>query len=264
MGQKSNLLTLRSSNLQSNLLTENSKVFVYGLIFLNFFEKLLRKKKVLLVNKELNFEANKGFLNCSVFFQSIKIAKYQQIKASSVLFSPFFLQSLITKYFSLFTNNVIHIKFVNLNKKVNKKAFWFYFKQIQKFTNTLFARRFKLLIDFVKFISFFEQKKIKIESFLFLLGQIFKILPKKKHNTFLIFVKILFNRLLNSKTKDKNILGLKLIINGRLKGKPRSSSTLLLVGSVPVQSLSKKIEFAKLHVNTLLGVFGFQFWVYRK
>ena len=73
MGQKSNLLTLRAANVQTNLLTENSKLFIYGFLFLNFFEKLLRKKNVLLVNKELNFEANKGFLNCSVFFKSVKL-----------------------------------------------------------------------------------------------------------------------------------------------------------------------------------------------
>jgi len=79
MGQKSNLLTVRSSN-QSNVLTDNSKLFVYGLVFLNFFEKLLRKKNVLLVNKELNFEANKGYLSCSVFFKSVKLSFYDKKK----------------------------------------------------------------------------------------------------------------------------------------------------------------------------------------
>jgi hypothetical protein len=266
MGQKSNLLTVRAAKVQSNVLTDNSKLFVYGLVFLNFFEKLLRKKNVLLVNKELNFEANKGYLSCSVFFKSAKLSFYDKKKNSSALASSFFLQSLVTTYFSLFTNNVIHVSFTNLNKDINQKALRFYYTKTKKFINSLFARRFKLFIDFLKFVFLFEKKKIKIESFLFVLGHIFRILPKRKHTVFLIFLKVLFVCLIKNVAvaKNKNILGLKFMINGRLKGKPRSSSAVILVGSVPVQSLSKKIEYAKLHVNTLMGVFGFQFWVYRK
>jgi hypothetical protein len=264
MGQKSNLLTLRAANLQTNLLTDNSKLFIYGFLFLNAFEKLLRKKNVLLVNKELNFEANKGFLNCSVFFKSVKLLDYQQIKATSAFLSSSYLQSLITKYFALFTTNVIYISFTNLNKDVNPKAVRFYYHKIKKFLNSLFIRRFKLFIDFLKMVSLFEQKKIKTDVLLFLLGQIFKILPKRKHNIFLIFLKVLFTSLINNISTKNSILGIKFIVNGRLKGKPRSTSAILLVGLVPVQSLSKDIDFAKLHVNTILGVFGFQLWVYRK
>jgi len=128
----------------------------------------------------------------------------------------------------------------------------------------LFVRRFKLFIDFLKIVSLFEQKKVKTEVLLFLLGQIFKILPKRKHNIFLIFLKVLFTSLINNVSTKNSILGLKFIVNGRLKGKPRSTSAIILVGLVPVQSLSKDIDFAKLHVNTILGVFGFQLWVYRK
>jgi hypothetical protein len=135
MGQKSNLLTLRAANLQTNLLTDNSKLFIYGFLFLNFFEKLLRKKNVLLVNKELNFEANKGFLNCSVFFKSAKLLDYQQIKETSAFISSSYLQALITRYFSLFTNNVIYISFTNLNTDVNPKAVRFYYHKIKKFLN---------------------------------------------------------------------------------------------------------------------------------
>jgi len=111
---------------------------------------------------------------------------------------------------------------------------------------------------------YLNKKKIKTDVLLFLLGQIFKILPKRKHNIFLIFLKVLFTSLINNVSTKNSILGLKFIVNGRLKGKPRSTSAIILVGLVPVQSLSKDIDFAKLHVNTILGVFGFQLWVYRK
>ena len=44
MGQKSNFLTLRKSKLNSNLLTSNSKEFLYGLTFLKSLNSLLSKK----------------------------------------------------------------------------------------------------------------------------------------------------------------------------------------------------------------------------
>ena len=84
---------------------------------------------------------------------------------------------------------------------------------------------------------------------------------------FLIFSQILFSSFISKiplYTHEKQILGVKFLINGRLKGKPRSNVTTLLVGSVPVQSLEKDIQFSKLHVNTIYGVFGFQIWIYRK
>lgn len=64
----------------------------------------------------------------------------------------------------------------------------------------------------------------------------------------------------NSKRKN-SIKGLKLVISGKLKGKPRSSSTLLLVGNISSQTLDSKIDFSKTHVYTIYGVFGLKLWV---
>ena len=63
MGQKSNLYTLRKSRIESNLLTNYSKEFIYGLKFLTFFNSLFSNKNVIMVQKDLNFESNKFFLN---------------------------------------------------------------------------------------------------------------------------------------------------------------------------------------------------------
>jgi ribosomal protein S3 len=84
-----------------------------------------------------------------------------------------------------------------------------------------------------------------------------------------VFLKLLFkNLLLASKLiTDENIkaiLGVKLIISGKIKGKPRSTTTCIQVGSVPSQSLAKDISFSKIHVYTLYGSFGFKIWVHKK
>ena len=269
MGQKANLLTIRKTRTQTNLVTSSPKLFIYGYLFLQFLEKLLRKKKVLLVSKEINFEANKCFLKCSVFFKASKVSAYQQkYKLKKQLPSnKFCLNTLIHKHFALFNNNFIQISFINLNKSLKKEGVRLGYLRISRFLPSLFARRFNFFIDFVKLSSLFVHSKISVESFLFLLGLIFRTLPKKKHNIFLIFSKILFASFISNKkifTPEKQILGVKFLINGRLKGKPRSNATTLLVGSVPVQSLAKTIQFSKLHVNTIYGVFGFQLWVYRR
>ncbi len=269
MGQKANLLTVRKTRAQTNLVTSSPKLFIYGLLFVRFLEKLLRKKNVLLVSKEINFEANKCFLKCSVFFKASKLSYYQQ-KHKLKIQKPtnqFCLNTLIHKHFALFDNNFIQISFVNLNKSLKKEALRVGYLKLRRFLTSLFSRRFNFFIDFVKLSALFGATKLSAESFLFLLGLIFRTLPKKKHNMFLIFSQILFSSFISNKTSytgEKQILGVKFLINGRLKGKPRSNATTLLVGSVPVQSLEKDIQFSKLHVNTVYGVFGFQLWVYRK
>ena len=61
MGQKTNVLTLRKRKSQLNLLSNNSKAFLYGFQFLKNFEKLLSRKGILVLEKTLNFYNNKVF-----------------------------------------------------------------------------------------------------------------------------------------------------------------------------------------------------------
>mgnify|MGYP001987542308 CR=1 FL=1 len=60
-----------------------------------------------------------------------------------------------------------------------------------------------------------------------------------------------------------DILGVKVLIKGRIKGKPRSNTVSIVKGLTPIQSISKNIEYSKLNVYTLNGAFGFKLWVYR-
>jgi len=123
----------------------------------------------------------------------------------------------------------------------------------------LFTRRFNLFVDFIKIAALFGKNKVNSKTFLFVVGQVFRTLPKRKHNIFLIFLKTVFQVLI----ENKSILGVKFLISGRLKGKPRSSTVSILMGSTPVQSLSENIEYSKTNVYTLNGAFGFKLWVYR-
>ena len=263
MGQKSNLETLRKSNLQYNLITQNPKEFVYGLKFLQFFSNLFYKKKIIIVEKNLNFESNKLFLNLSLFFQTTKLLNFQKKISSKKLnggglnFSS--LYPLIRNHFSLLNNNFVQVSLTNLNYDINEKSLTFFFNKLRRFSGALFTRRFNLFVDFIKIAALFGKNKVNSKTFLFVVGQVFRTLPKRKHNIFLIFLKTVFQVLI----ENKSILGVKFLISGRLKGKPRSSTVSILMGSTPVQSLSENIEYSKTNVYTLNGAFGFKLWVYR-
>jgi hypothetical protein len=272
MGQKSNLITLQKNKKSLNLLTQNPKLFLKGFTFINHFERMLNKKNLIVDNKELNFESNKLFLNFSVFFSSTKTLFYRK-KGMSVKKNSFLeteaLKKLLFKQFSSLNNNVVSLSLINLNNHLDKNSLNLFYKNFKRFIGVLFSRRFNLFIDFLKINSLFLHSKISTKMFLGLLGQIFKILPKSKHGRFLVFLKLLFKNLLLA-SKDfnkknlKSILGIKLIISGKIKGKPRSSVSCIQVGSVPSQSLMKDISFSKIHVYTLYGAFGFKIWVHKK
>ena len=274
MGQKSNVLTLRNLKQNLNLITENSKLFLYGFTFLKNFEKLLSKKGILVTERVLNFDNNQCFLNLTTFFRSIKMLNYRRkgfMLKKNLRKTPSSILNLFSTSFKLFGTNLIVVSLKNLNKNLDKSIVNFFYKKAKRFTGILFARRFNLFIDFLKFSSFFFQSKISSNSYLFLLGQIFRILPKRKHNRFLFFLKTMFQSLVNELPKiypnvstTSSIKGIKFIVNGKLQGKTRASSSCIQVGSVPIQSISKNIEFSKLHVYTVYGAFGFQMWVYRK
>jgi len=88
------------------------------------------------------------------------------------------------------------------------------------------------------------------------------------HSKFFIFINKYFNFLLSSSlnlcSSFSRLLGIKFCINGKLKGKPRSSNYMFVAGTVPIQSLSASIDYSKAHAFTIYGVFGIKIWVYRK
>jgi len=277
MGQKTNVLTLRKLKPQLNLISENSKSFLYGFNFLKNFEKLLSRKGILVLDKTLNLENNKIFFTLTTFFRSQKTINYRRkrlIKKKPNNFSlnletPFL--HLFSRQFKLFSNSFLAVNFKSINKFLNKKLASHFYENIKRFNGILFSRRFNLFIDFIKFSSFFVQSKINSSLYLFMLGQIFRVLPKRKHTRFIFFLKNLFkfivekapNFLDKQNIKTTKIKGIKFVINGKLQGKTRADSTSIQIGSVPIQSIGKNVDFSRLHVYTLYGAFGFQMWVYR-
>jgi hypothetical protein len=287
MGQKANLLTLRFSKNFFNLTLYNSKNFVVLYNFLKLYKFLFLTKNVLITNINLNIVNNQIFLNLQLFYKNKKIENYEKYikKISDKKLYVFnnlkkkhnlsFKSNLISVFFLLYKKlrcNLIIFSILNLNRKINFKTFQKIFFRLKKFKYSLFSRRYNLFIDFIKITSLLIKNQISAEQYLKFLSIIFKVLRKRSHNIFFSFLKQIFTDLIEtipsynkiSNKKVSKIIGIKILINGRIKGKPRANSFFLQQGSIKTQNINENIEFAQVNTYTLLGAFGFQFWLSRK
>jgi hypothetical protein len=277
MGKKSNLNTIQSK-INFNLYNFNSKFYILGLSFLKAFKQLLHRKSVLLCFENFNFYTNKIMLTASIFYKSNQLKFYKKHKSFSLLYkknktftmNKNDLNFAVKKINTIFLTNTIIYNLTVLNNKLNKKLLSFLLKNLKVFLTQLFSRRFSLFLDFIKLTSLFFYSEIDCKTFLYSLTEIFKFLRKKHHSRFFSFVKTLFSLLttkLNSfkSIKHLELIGMKLLIKGRLKGKPMASNLIINEGLMPLQTLSKNLEFTKAHTFTQkFGVFGFKFWIYKK
>ncbi len=77
--------------------------------------------------------------------------------------------------------------YVNLNKKIKFFIAKEFLKDFKKFKQNLFPRRNDLFSDFLNTSCLLVLKKIKINTYLLILAQIFTLLLKKKHGSFFFF-----------------------------------------------------------------------------
>ena len=270
MGQKSVLNTIRASNVLSyNNLNENIFFFKQSFNFMSFIKQAFFLKKVILLNETLNFKNNKLILTGDLFFTTKALIKYKK-KTKKELDLLLNLNKnifyIFKKYFfKKFKLNIIIFNFTVLNKKVNLIFLKKFYNKLNKFSKILFDRRQSFFFDFLKLSLLFYFNKVNTSFYTYLFGQVFKVLHKKKHSKYIIFLKYFtkYFLILTENTSNK-VLGFKFILNGKLKGKTRASSTNIQIGQIPIQSLDKSIQYSKTHIYTKYGVFGLRVWVYRK
>jgi len=270
MGQISNILTLRQQQKNLDLLSAESKSFLYSLNFINTLKRSLSKKGVLTLESSSNSLTNVSFLHLKLFFQSVKTKNYKlgfsslKNKRRIKVYQNLRVDKLFFNQFKLLKRTITVLTVKNLNKEIDSKIVKRLYNSFKRFTNMLFSRRFNLFVDFLKLTSLFIKGKVLAHNFLYLLSQVFRLLTKKKHSRFMYFLKYLFIYIVKTESQSNSnlIRGVKIIINGKILGKPRSSSSRLLIGSVPIQTIKANINFSKTHVYTLYGVFGFKLWVH--
>ena len=69
---------------------------------------------------------------------------------------------------------------------------------------------------------------------------------------------------LDQAEKNKNILGVKIEVSGRLGGAEMSRREWLSRGKIPLHTLRAKIDYAQAIASTTYGVIGVKAWIYKK
>jgi len=167
----------------------------------------------------------------------------------------------LLKGLSLFTNKQYNIitTFQCINKTFNltfkqTQALKEKFMLLQRFKNIPF---FKESIDLL-FSSVYYNKSASLLAKLIALQ--FKTI--KRHNFFIAFLKQTLTMFINS--NFSKVKGIKIIVKGRLNGAPRAKHKVLTVGSVPVQTIISKMDYAQSTCHNSNGSYGIKVWILEK
>lgn len=248
---------MQKNNLNYNLFKEK-QLIAKALINKEHIRYSLSRKKLLSNNLQSIKKKNKIYDNYDVFYGTQKLLKYKKIYLifkrkrlkKKVKTNPKF------KSFSLLNK---YTKINILNKLLLKRILVDYYKNSIKWKYALFPRSESLFYDFVKILNLIEKRLIEPRVLLHILGLVFKTLHKRKHARFLRFVKEAFKKSIERKTSM--IKGVKFILSGRLKGKPRSSITKFQTGRLILNEVDAIMVNSQLHIYTLYGAFGMKLWI---
>lgn len=244
-------------------LNQNKYLITNSILIKQELTNALFRKDIITSKLNLSQSNNNLIVSINGFTRTSKLLKYRKLLKSN--YTPKYrksnnLNQLFTnKFNNSFKKNNLLINYINLNQLINKSLLLKNYKVFRKFGSGLFSRGFNLFLDFLKIITLVEQQLITPKAFLFILGQVFRNSNKKKHTRFVLFIKTIFDTLINS--SDKKILGAKFIINGRLMGKTRASTIKIERGSLALNTVNSGCVNDKMHVYTLYGAFGFKIWI---
>jgi len=244
----------------SLLVGEQSKyLIVNGDLLQKKLKSLYLDKDIIISETSIGYNSNILIFTLFVFYKTSKLIKYRKNtkkkKSLRKIISLSLLSNKLLK--SKFSNIVLKIRVLNI--LVNREHLSKLYILSRRFMLILFSRGLNLFLDFLKISVLFSKNLISITSYLMTLGKIFRVLNKKKHNRFVFFMTIILDHFV--KDASNEILGIKMIINGKLLGKTRSSSAKIAKGTLKVNSTDSNVCFGKCHVYTLYGAFGFKLWV---
>lgn len=262
MGQKSNINTLRPLN-QTTITGSTIKLNFLELTIIKSLKLLLKIKKIETSQIVISNLNNKIFVNFYTFFGTQRIIRFKKLKHIYCNSKKLHIKNIFKKILKLLRVSVLEIKITNLNKIIDKSLVRKIFLLYRKYINNLFDKKFYLCVDITKITVLFLLNKVDNDVFLNYIAKIFSTIHKKNHLRFFKLVSTIFTFLIANPQKNNKILGLKLLVSGKLRGKTMASKQLINYGSMPVQTLNKNIYFEKLHVYTIYGVFGFKLWTHK-
>jgi ribosomal protein S3 len=151
-------------------------------------------------------------------------------------------------------NIVVNFCCVNKNVQFYRSTQRKTFISFQKFKNTSF---FKEGIELLFNVAYNTNSATLLAKFI-----AFQLKKIKRHKFLLSFLKQTLSFLLTSSLAK--IKGVKIIVKGRLNGVPRAKHKIIVIGDVPVQTISTKLDYSQLTTHNSNGSYGIKVWIVEK
>lgn len=229
------LYEVSSNEIITNLSANSSKLYNIKqylklnpqLLTQSLFEDYRKAQK----NKYLRFSSNKRTTNVENFFAEIFAV----------------LNSFLGANLNIVINFCCLNKNVQFYKLTQKKTFI----SFQKFKNTLF---FKEGIELLFNVAYNSNSASLLAKFI-----AFQLKKVKRHKFLLSFLKQTLSVLIASNLAK--VKGVKIIVKGRLNGVPRAKHKIIVIGDVPVQTISAKLDYSQVATHNSNGSYGIKVWV---
>lgn len=259
-----NQLTIKNEN--GSLRTVNKKVkkntsFSYGVLSNETVGSLFKNSSKSYAIKQyfkLNYHSQ---LSTNFFFENLReIQTNKDLTHSSSEFktdTKGFLEQVFTvlnSFLGTHLNVVVNFCCVNKDVQFYKLTQRKTFISFQKFKNTPF---FKEGIELLFNIAYNVNSANLLAKFI--ASQLKKV---KRHKFLLSFLKQTLSVLLGSSLAK--IKGVKIIVKGRLNGVPRAKHKIIVVGDVPVQTISAKLDYSQVTTHNSNGSYGIKVWIVEK
>lgn len=239
--------------------------------FIKNLDRYLIKNRIFVNRKNYSVTGNKLYIEYDLLMSWSKILEIKSllIKApltnslkfneSATVSNSF--ETILNYYYNSKISNIssIAVRFRYLNFDLNDKDMRISSRILFRYRKSLFARKNILYTDFIRMFSLFMKNKINPDLFLFFIGQMFSRLAKRKHNYFFIFLKDLTKFLISQKSSLYE--GFKIIIKGKVMGKPRASTQVIKIGNVSVQTFDRKFSRSQTTVFTIYGTFSITLYI---
>ncbi len=269
MGQKANPKSVRLLHYPE--LFELGKQESSDLVYLkSYIVQFFRQKGIYISKLSILGDTNILYLYADVFFSKRNRIKTKKLRRALKSQRSLKTRSMGTKGFFQFCQSlqtilgvrkvVLKVRKLDCNMEVNQLVtYWSQVKKTLTFKRAAFASD---LIQSSILLLNNQATAYLLNTFLVLM---FTRLPKRQHSRFFVFLKKFFKGILShSQSFNGSILGMRLLISGKLSGKTRAQSFAVNVGQVPTQTLDCKIDYSFVPAFTMMGTFGFKLWIATK
>ena len=218
----------------------------------NYFKQSLKKKGFTLHSYRLNFSNSALQIFVSAYKRTLSGGKNINLRTKKTELLNRIVSKNILKTLNHFTKNRLHIKLriLNLNKH----------NEQNKSQTNINLSRFRIAeIEHLYPIIVSQKDSAK------LLGTFIAeyLRTTKRHNFFFSSL----NKSLNValiKQQDSKIKGIKILIKGRLNNAARSRNRYIKIGTIPLITNSREIDYSESTAFTPNGTIGIKIWISHK